>query len=269
MPDIIVPTGVRLHFEETGQGEPLLLIPGTGQGGRLWALQVPAYREQFRCILVDNRGAGGSDVPEDGYTVRQMAADAVAVLDSLQIERAHLSGQSMGSAIAQELSINWPDRVFSLQLHSTWDRTAKYPHLRRQLMFRRELARREAWDLFAQISALWLFPPAFANAHGDELDRQEELLFANHATSRGLVGHYDADLAHDVEGRLDQIRVPTLITYGSEDTATLPSYNLAVHEAIPGSEIYRFEGPGHLTFRERPEEFNQVSLDFLRRQRWQ
>ena len=265
MPDITVATGVCLHFEEVGDGEPLLLIPGTGQGGSLWALQIPAYRERYRCILIDNRGAGASEVTENGYTIRQMAADAVAVLDHLGIERVHVSGQSMGSAIGQELAINWPTRVVSLQLHSTWDQTATYPHLRRQLLFRRELARREAWDLFAQISALWLFPPAYANAHGDELDRQEKLLFANHATSRGLVGHYDADLAHDVHGRLGHIVAPTLITYGSEDSATLPVYNQMVHAAIPRSEVYVFQGAGHLTFRELPDEFNRVTLDFLGR----
>jgi pimeloyl-ACP methyl ester carboxylesterase len=267
MPDVNLPTGVRLHYEVVGEGEPLVLIPGTGQGGRLWALQVPAYREQYRCILVDNRGAGQSDVPDDGYTTRQMAADVEALLAHLGIARAHVSGQSMGSAVGQELAINWPQRVVSLQLHSTWDQTAQYPHFRRQLLFRRELARREEWGLFAQISTLWLFPAAYANDHGDELERQEALLFANHATSRGLVGHYDADLAHDATGRLGRIRAPTLVTYGTEDLATLPAYNLRVHQAIPGAELAAFEGAGHLTFRELPDDFNRVSLDFLDRHR--
>jgi len=58
LPDVRLATGVRIHYETVGSGEPLLLIPGTGQGGQLWAAQVEAYRERYRCILVDNRGAG-------------------------------------------------------------------------------------------------------------------------------------------------------------------------------------------------------------------
>ena len=76
MPYITVSDGVRLAYEVVGQGEPLLLIPGTGQGGGLWALQVPAYSARYQCIVLDNRGAGGSDVPESGYTIAQMARDA-------------------------------------------------------------------------------------------------------------------------------------------------------------------------------------------------
>jgi pimeloyl-ACP methyl ester carboxylesterase len=263
VPDLPLSTGIRLHYEVAGEGEPLLLIPGTGQGGGLWALQVPAYSARYRCILVDNRGAGRSDAPETGYTIRQMADDAAELLRALGITRAHVSGQSMGSAIAQELAINFPELVATLQLHSTWDRTASYPHLERQLRFRQELARRELWDLFAVNSVLWLFTPEYANRHDDELTVRERVLCANHPTARGLVGHYQADLDHDTRGRLGQIRAPTLVTYGTADLATLPAYNRAVHAQIPGAALHVFEGAGHLPFSERPEEFNAVTLAFL------
>ena len=263
MPDAQLPTGVRLHFEIVGQGEPLLLLPGTGQGGQLWSLQVPAYSARYRCILVDNRGAGRSEVPEAGYTIRQMADDAAALLEALGIPRAHVSGQSMGSAIAQELAINRPELVATLQLHSTWDRP--YPHLVRQLRLRQELARRELWDLFALNSVLWLFPPEYANEHGAELAEREALLFATHPPARGLVGHYQAGIEHETRGRLGRIRAPTLVTYGTLDLATLPAYNQAVHAQIPGAELHVFAGAGHLTFSERPAEFNRVTLAFLAR----
>jgi pimeloyl-ACP methyl ester carboxylesterase len=263
MPELVVPGGVRLVFDIVGEGEPLLLLPGTGQGARLWALQVPCYSEHYQCIVVDNRGAGRSDVPEDGYTTAQMARDAAAILRSLGISRAHVSGQSMGSAVAQMLALHEPDLVATLQLHSTWDRP--YPHLVRQLTLRQELARRELWDLFAMNSVLALFTPEFANAHSDVLAEREAQLFANPPTARGLVGHYDADLQHCTEGQLAGIRVPTLITYGTLDLATLPAYNEAVHAQIPGSEVHVFEGAGHLPFSEFPDEFNALTLDFLRR----
>src|SRR4051812_5950209 len=101
MPTVTVPSGIRIGYEVVGAGDPLLLIPGTGQGGKLWSLQVPAYSQRYMCILLDNRGVGASDVPDDGYDIRQMAEDAASVLRALGLGRAHVSGQSMGSAIAQ------------------------------------------------------------------------------------------------------------------------------------------------------------------------
>jgi len=190
-----------------------------------------------------------------------MAEDAAALLDHLGVKRCHVCGQSMGSAIGQELAIGWPELVHTLQLHSTWDRP--YPHLSRQLLFRRELARREEWELFALNSAQLLFPPAYANLHEDELTRRQALLFEKHATSHGLVGHYDADLAFESVGRLGAIAAPTLITVGSADITTLPEYNRRVHEQIAGSVMHVFEGAGHLPFVEQPELFNWLTLGFL------
>ena len=265
MPDLDLSTGVRLHYEIEGEGEPLLLIAGTGQGGDLWAAQVPAYRARYRCVLIDNRGAGRSEIPETGYTIRQMADDAAALLRALGIERAHVSGQSMGSAIGQELAINEPALVATLQLHSTWDRTADYPHLERQLLFRQELARRELWDLFALNSPLWLYPPAYVNERGDEFRARAGQLFGAHPDARGLIGHYQADLEHDTRGRLGRIAAPTLITFGDHDLATLPAYNLAVQAQIPGAVSHVFAGAGHLPFSQQPEAFNAVTLAFLAR----
>ncbi|MDQ3808976.1 MAG: alpha/beta hydrolase [Chloroflexota bacterium] len=263
MPELIVPGGVRLVFDLVGNGEPLLLLPGTGQGAGLWALQVPCYSQRYQCIVLDTRGAGRSDVPDDGYSTAQMAGDAAYVLRSLGIGRAHVSGQSMGSAVAQMLALAEPDLVATLQLHSTWDRP--YPHLVRQLRLRQELARRELWDLFAMNSVLALFTPEFANQHPHVLAEREAQLFAKPPAARGLVGHYDADLLHDTRGRLGAIRAPTLITYGTRDVATLPAYNEAVRKQIPGAEAHLFDGAGHLTFSEYPDAFNAVTLDFLTR----
>lgn len=263
MPTIDSPGGIKIGYDVVGQGEPLLLIPGTGQGGKLWSLQVPALSARYQCVLLDNRGVGASDVPEDGYTVPQMAADAAAVLHSLGIDRAHVAGQSMGSAIAQELTIAEPALVGSLQLHSTWDQP--YPHLVRQLRIRQELARRELWDLFAMNSVLWMFTPEFANDHPDLLVEREAALYAAPPVARALVGHYEADIQHHSRGRLGSITAPTLVTYGTRDTAALPAYNQAVAKQIQGAEVYVFEGAGHLTFSEFPDLFNSVVLEFLGR----
>jgi pimeloyl-ACP methyl ester carboxylesterase len=192
-----------------------------------------------------------------------MADDAAEVLRALGVARAHVSGQSMGSAIGQELALAHPELVHTLQLHSTWDRTAAYPHLERQLTLRRELARRELWDLFAMNSPLWLFPAEFVNARPEEMRAREAQLFANHPTAHGLAGHFQADLDHDARGRLGAIATPTLVTYGRHDLVTLPAYNEDVIAQIPGARRHIFEQAGHLSFAQCPEEFNEVTLAFL------
>lgn len=263
MPTVRLDSGLRIGFESSGAGEPVVLIPGTGQSGALWAGQVAVFRSRYRCLTIDNRGTGASDAPVDGYTIRQMADDVAELLMLLGIARAHIVGQSMGAAIGQELAIHYPGLVQTLQLHSTWDCTALYPHLERQLTLRRELARRELWDLFALNSPLWLFPPDYVNIHADELREREQLLFSHHPPAHVLVGHFQADIDYDARNRLNRIMAPTLVTYGDLDAITLPDYNQAVIRQIPSALSHVFVGAGHLPFSQYPEEFNEVSLAFL------
>src|SRR5688500_1132725 len=107
---------VKIYWEEEGSGEPLLLIMGLGYSLEMWHRVRPLLTERFRVIAFDNRGVGRSDVPEPGYSIPDMAADAVAVLDAAGVESAHVLGVSMGGYIAQALTAEYPDRVKSLVL---------------------------------------------------------------------------------------------------------------------------------------------------------
>lgn len=263
MPDIALPTGVRLHYEVEGDGAPLVLIPGTGQGGAIWGNQIAFFRDRYRVISLDNRGAGRSEVTEGGYTISQMAADAIALLDEIGLSGVHLCGQSMGAMIAQEIAIERPDLVGTLQLHGTVDHVASYPHLRRQLEIRLALVRNELWEIFGPNSVIWLNPPDYVNAHDDELSLQQERFFKNLPNPKSLAGHFEADLLYDARGRLSQITAPTLITVGSHDITTLPVYGEAVHHQIAGSEFCVFAGGGHLPFLQMPDEFNGIVASFL------
>jgi pimeloyl-ACP methyl ester carboxylesterase len=228
--------------------------------------QVAAYRARYRCILIDNRGAGQSETPATGYTVRRMADDAAELLRTLGVGAAHISGHSLGAAIAQELAINHPRLVATLQLHSTWDRTASYPHLEHQLVFRQALARRELWDLLAANTAVGLLAPAYVNAQAADVRQRIAFLEANHPSAHGLVGHYQAALDHDTRGRLGTIQAPTLVTGGTADLVTLPAYGQAVQAQIADARWHPFEGAGHLPISETPEAFNRVTLAFLAEQ---
>lgn len=263
----VVANGININYGIFGVGQPVLLIMGTGLGYSMWNSQIEAYSKEFQCIAFDNRGTGESDKPGDGYTVPKMAEDAAALLDALDISGAHVMGWSLGSAIAQELALRHPGKVKTLGLHHTWDRP--YPHLRRRLEVQIEIARLDDQRLLGAFSALHLFSPQFINEHDDEVTafQRRALEGPTRATMDVLIGHYTADILHDTAGRLSEIKVPTLITVGSEDQLTRPEYARAVHERIAGSELVLFDGADHMAPITIAEKFNKVTLDFLRRHR--
>src|SRR5260370_4198088 len=115
MPAIVTDDGVKLHAEETGQGEPLLFVHEFAGDHRSWEPQVGSFAASYRCVTYAARGYLPSDVPSgpDMYSQARAIADAVAVLDGLQIGQAHLVGLSMGGFTALHLAMAHPDRVRS------------------------------------------------------------------------------------------------------------------------------------------------------------
>ena len=101
---IIETNGIKMHYTEQGEGDPLLLIMGITAPGAVWEAHAEEWQKDFRCILGDNRGVGESDKPEGPYTSEMMADDYAGLLDELGIESARVVGCSMGSIIAQQLA---------------------------------------------------------------------------------------------------------------------------------------------------------------------
>jgi len=108
-----------LYYETFGEGHPLVLIRGLGSNADHWYEQASVFSRQYRVIVFDNRGVARSSEPGGEFSVLTMAQDTLGLLDFLGIEKAHVFGLSMGGMIAQELAINYPDRVSSLVLACT------------------------------------------------------------------------------------------------------------------------------------------------------
>jgi pimeloyl-ACP methyl ester carboxylesterase len=110
---------IKMYYEEHGSGFPLCLIMGFGEGCDAWSKQIPAFAKHYRTIVFDHRGCGGSDKPVGGYTITQFSDDAVRLLESIGISRAHFLGYSMGGRIGQDLAARYPDIVQSMVLAAT------------------------------------------------------------------------------------------------------------------------------------------------------
>jgi pimeloyl-ACP methyl ester carboxylesterase len=118
--------GISLAYREAGQGQPLVLAMGLGADGGAWAPHVRAWARRFRCVAVDNRGAGASSAPPGPYSTAQLADDYAELITELGLGPVPVAGISMGGAIAQELALRHPALITRLVLVSSWARLDRY-----------------------------------------------------------------------------------------------------------------------------------------------
>ncbi len=267
MPHCTVSDGLQLYYEwhgEASDAEPVVFIRGTGAAGNRWLPQVEAYTPRYRCLIFDNRGAGASDAPEGPYDVPMMTDDALALLDALGVGRAHISGLSLGGAIAMDLAIRHPERVATLQLHGTWARTHGYARM--YLSFLKTMLEVGGTDLYYEGALMYLFPPDHITEHYDEVMGVLANMKQHASSPVGLLGQLDANLTHDASARLGELAMPTLITVGELDMCIPPFFSRELHEAIPASELVVFPGGSHLFGLQDPDTFNRTTLEWLDRQ---
>ncbi len=264
----VATNGIRLFYDEAGSGPPLVLLMGHGLDHTFWAPQVPVYAPHFRCLLVDNRGVGQSEVTPGGYTVEDMAADTLGLLDALGIASAHVAGFSMGGSIAIAMALAAPARVRTLSLHSTTGRV--YPFMKHRYRLLVAAARNGDPELWAQATVITAFRDTYIDAHADLVEREADRRRGQRARMTpqevdGLIGQYVAFSTYDPWPRLPEIRVPTLVTVGSEDAVTPPAYARDLAGRIETSVLHVIPHAPHRTLTFAPEEFNRVSLAFLLR----
>lgn len=253
----------QIYYQERGKGEPLVLLMGFGADGDVWEKHAAAYEKHFRCIILDNRGVGKSGQPPGPYSTAMMAEDTIAVMDQLGISSAKVAGISMGGAIAQELALNYPDRVSCLVLISTWPAFDNYAKTVYENLIR--LRRTSKPDDFMQLLQLWIFaPPYYKDGMLNLIEGQEAAAKNEDPQSQdGFEGQLHACMNHDTVSRLGEIQVPTLITIGDMDIFTPPPFSETLHQGITDSEIVHFPTGGHVHHWEDLERFNEVTLNFL------
>jgi aminoacrylate hydrolase len=255
--------GGTIAYEITGSGEPLVFVSGLGGTGRSWQPQLDAFGARFRIVTYDQRGTGDSDRLQREFSIDQMTAELIGLMDALGIGRAHLVGQSTGGAIAQTAAVRYPDRLGCVVMYATW--THCDPWFRRLFEARRRLYLECGPELHQMFHPLFLYPPDYVNAHDAELDEERRRSLVNVAPVEVSVARIDAILAFDRRADLHRIRAPTLVMVAQDDYIT-PSYHArALNAAIPGSELQVFESGGHSLSRTRTEAFNRAVLEFIAR----
>jgi len=249
---------VNIKWEERGDGEPLLLIQGLGYARWSWDPVVPGLAERYRVLSFDNRGIGESDKPDGPYTARQMAGDALQVLDEAGIDRAHVLGASLGGMIAQEVAVVAAERVQKLVLCCTTSggaETVPMPDVTVQLFAEAAtLAPEVAMRRFVE-NALGSDPPP---GLVDELCRRR---VENPPDQAGWQAQAAAGMTFaGVDG---EIVAPTLILTGTDDNVVDHRNADVLAQRIAGARVERFAGAGHLFFWEQPDAFVRIVTEFL------
>jgi 3-oxoadipate enol-lactonase len=249
---------MKIRWDSHGTGTPLLLIQGLGYGRWGWDPIVPGLAERFRVLTFDNRGIGESNKPEGPYTAREMAADALHVLDEAGVTRAHVLGASLGGMIAQEVAVAAPERVDRLVLCCTTPGGAAsvpMPEVTIRLF-------QEAPSLAPEVALRQFVANALGSQAPEELVDE---LFARRVASPPDPAGWQAQAAAGTTfpGVDDEIAAPTLILQGTEDNVVDQRNAQVLADRIDGARVELFHGSGHLFFWEQPDDVVRIVVRFL------
>jgi aminoacrylate hydrolase len=255
MPKLTVHGG-EIYYEVHGAGPPLLLISGLGGLASYWRPQLPALTDRFQVIVHDHRGTGQSAKSQIRYSVDQMAADVIGLMDGLSIPVAHVLGHSTGGAIGQTLALRHGRRLKSLVLFATWCR--KDPFFDRAFEVRKETLAKSGPEGYVRASNIALHSPWWVSRNFAQLLKEEALAIANFPPPEILTSRIDAICAFDVAARLKEVKTPALVVCAKDDYVTPPYMSEDIARELPGAELVLLETGGHVCSKTMPEPFNRL-----------
>jgi len=260
--------GVKLYYKIYGQGEALVLIPGLGAGHTSWFRQLPAFKKHFKVITFDPRSIGRSDRPKQPYGFRALADDVVALMDHLAIERAHIFGQSLGGLVAQEVAIDYPDRVLKLVLVSSTvaggDTNPTNPALMEALGYTEGTTEVDFSKLDTRKTMNAVIGMSFNRLLYRKAMQFLSRFFVKPDMFDGLSDQLRAISGHNTVDRLHLIKSQTLVTTGAEDRIVSPHSSEVLAAGIPNAKLVMVKGGSHGFNVEMTSRFNREVVEFLR-----
>ena len=293
--------GINIAYDVDGQGEPLVLIMGLGGTRQSWVFQKRTFSKHFKVITFDSRGIGKSDKPSEPFTIKTIVDDTIGLMDHLSIDKAHVLGVSHGGRVAQEVAINYPDRVIKLVLASTntgaegiddlppevllafgrKERSSQsdiiYAGMKRCTICQADHQGKELWE------HMWTAhrPQMLEWARTDIDFRKIISLGFNKRLSRmfilplallqlklgGIEAHVrliEATVGNSTLDRLYLIKAPTLVILGTDDKFCPPRSIEAMATKIPNVRLVKIDGGSHNILVEMRSRFNMEVLDFLK-----
>lgn len=249
--------GTELYYEEQGEGMPLLLLHGLGANRAMFKQEMDHFGSSYRVIGLDSRGHGRSDKPAE-FTLNDHIEDAVALLDHLDIQKAHVLGVSMGSYIAQGLALAHPDRVEKLVLvvskaHGKTSST--------QEMIERHAEELEGVEEKDYPDALFKY--MFHNQQAVQIWQEELWKTEKELSLLEMAAANKAMAGFDFRAALPTVEAQTLVISGKHDGLNPPERGQELAGLIPHARFVEFENSGHAPNAEEPERFLETVSEFL------
>lgn len=257
--------GIRLAYQRSGTGEPVLMIMGSGAAAHVWTLhQIPAlHRAGYSTVAFDNRGVPPSDAPAGKYALADLVADAKGLIEALDLAPCRIVGTSLGALIAQELAIEHPRLVRCAVLMATRSRSDAL----RRAMSAADLALLESGvrlpaDYAAVARVVQMLSPATLDDDGSVAAWLDVFELAGRAapTSDGQAW---IDTGAERRAALAGITAPCRVIAFEDDLITPPHLAAEVAAAIPDCDVVRIPHAGHLGHLEQPEAVNRAVVEFL------
>jgi 2-hydroxy-6-oxonona-2,4-dienedioate hydrolase len=261
--------GIRTRVLEAGSGPPLVLLHGTGGHAEAYLRNLGELARRHRTIVYDMVGHGFTDRPDHPYTLDVYSDHLLALLDALGIERAHLSGESLGGWVAAWFARAHPTRVDRLILTTPGNVTSK-PETMERIRESTLRAVTEASPETVRARLEWLFAPETRHLVSDELVAVRLAIYSQpgyEATMRNILVLQEPETRARYAWTADwvaRITAPTLIIWTSDDPTGSYDEGELLASWIPGSELVNIEGAGHWPQWERPDDFHRLHQEFLR-----
>ncbi|TXT62873.1 MAG: Soluble epoxide hydrolase [Promethearchaeota archaeon] len=268
--------GLNLSFIEKGEGEPLILIHGIGGKKETWISQINDLSKYFRVIAVDLRGVGKSDRPDMPYTMEMLADDIKGLMDSLELESAHIIGRSLGGMIAQYFVLKYPNKVDKLVLMTTNPRVPDEKAaelIKKGRLEEIKSLQEDPEQSFWQKSRL-LFHKDFRKKMKNNPSKKFYGIFSaedlieettkNPSTPQDIENLSYTLKSHDILDQIENIKHKTLLVSGSHDRLTPKSSMLEIQKKIPNSKIEIIPNSGHFLHLSHAPEVNKLLIEFLK-----
>jgi pimeloyl-ACP methyl ester carboxylesterase len=270
MPHAVARDGTRLYYEEAGRGTPIIFIHEFAGDYRSWEPQLRFFSRYFRCIAYNARGFPPSDIPEDGgrYSQEHARDDAIAVLEHLKLDRAHVVGLSMGGFAALHFGIAYPQRARSLVVAGCG--YGAEPEKRDKFRAECEAAAASFEADWADAAKKYALGPTRVQFQNKDPRGWAEFAqqLAEHSargqalTMRGV--QMKRPSLYELTDAMRKINVPTLIVTGDEDDPCLEP-GLLMKRHIPTAGLVVLPWSGHTINIEEPEPFNRALMEFFLR----
>jgi pimeloyl-ACP methyl ester carboxylesterase len=254
-----------IHYSVRGDGrDTVLLVMGLGGRASDWGERFPqALGSRYRVVTFDNRGTGSSSKPDAAFTLQDMARDAVAVLDAVSAEKAHVVGLSMGGMIAQLLGLHHEERVGRLALVATHfggpDLVPPSPEVASVLApppgTSAEEAMRRAMHLITA--------PGFAEKNPEAIEELVRLAAAQPTRKAMFIAQFQAILGSDRSEAVRRIRAPVVVIHGDSDPLIPVENGRRLAARIPGARLEILEGCGHMPMWEQPDPLSEKVIAFF------